>query len=392
MHAREIVQRFFDQEPLQAMHAARRPTFAAAVLAVMRGHWLSVTRLARGLVKGGRCKAAIKRIDRLIGNARIGEEARVIGAALLARLVRMQTPLVIAVDWSAVSPGGGFAELRAAVTWPGMGRGLTVYQCVYAQREQGSGAAERALLKCLRTLIPAGTRVIVVTDAGFRLPWFQYVERQGWSWIGRIRGKTNLEHAGSCERISTWFTKATAKATRWIDCALTRARLACDVVLYRCGRTRRKIYRCAGYGSTVRVTQDARRSAREPWLLAHSSDLRCHRPDEIVALYARRMQIEENFRDSKSTNFGMGQEVGRSRSASRLHALLLIATLAAYLLWHIGQVAEAEGLHRRFKATTRDSREFSLISLALLLISTSLWLPLTPEGARSLWRRLSIPI
>jgi hypothetical protein len=390
MHASEIVQRFFDQEPLQAIHAARRPTFVATVLAVMHGHWLSVTRLARGLIQGGGCKAAIKRVDRLIGNARIAEEARVIGAALLARLVGMQAPLVIAVDWSSVSPGGRFAELRAAVTWPGMGRGLTVYQCVYPQRQQGSGPAERALLKCLRTLIPAGTRVIVVTDAGFRLPWFRDVEQKGWSWIGRIRGKTNLEHAGSCDRVSTWFGMATAKATRWIDCALTHARLACDVVLYRCGKTRRKVYRCAGYGSTVRVTQDARRSAREPWLLAHSSDLRCHRPDEIVAFYARRMQIEENFRDSKSTNFGMGQEVGRSRSALRLHALLLIATLASYLLWHIGQVAEAEGLHRRFKATTRDSRELSLISLALLLISTSLRLPITPEGVRSLRQRLGL--
>lgn len=390
MHAEEIVQGFFDQEPLQVIHAARRPTFVATVLAVMRGHWLSVTRLARGLIEGGGCKAAIKRVDRLIGNARISEEALAIGAALLARLVRMQAPLVIAVDWSAVSPGGRFAELRAAVTWPGMGRGLTVYQCVYPQRQQGSGPAERAMLKCLRTLIPAGTQVIVVTDAGFRLPWFRDVERQGWSWIGRIRGKTNLEHAGSCDRISTWFTQATAKATRWVDCALTHARLACDVVLYRCGKTHRKIYRCAGYGSTVRVTQDARRSAREPWLLAHSPDLRRHRPDEIVALYARRMQIEENFRDSKSTNYGMGLEVGRSRSALRLHALLLIATLAAYLLWHIGQVAEAEGLHRRFKATTRDTRELSLISLALLLISTSSRLPITPQGVRSLRQRLGV--
>ena len=41
------------------------------------------------------------------------------------------------------------------------------------------------------------------------------------------------------------------------------------------------------------------------------------------------MQIEENFRDTKSLAFGMGTEIGRSRSALRLQALLLIATLAA---------------------------------------------------------------
>jgi hypothetical protein len=388
MHAKEIVQRFFALRGLQSIHAARRPTFVATVLAAMRGHWLSVTRLARGLIEDGGCKAAIKRVDRLIGNARIADEAQVIGAALLAQLIPMQVPLVIAVDWSAVSPGGRFAELRAAVTWSGMGRGLTVYQCVYPQRQQGSRKAESKLLQCLWTLIPKGTRVIVVTDAGFRLPWFKHIERLGWAWIGRIRGKTNLEHAGVCARISTWFGQATSKAKRLIGCALTNDRLACDAVLFRRGKTHRKFYRCAGYGPTARVTQDARHSAREPWLLAHSSDLRYHRADEIVAFYARRMQIEENFRDAKSANYGMGLEVSRSRSALRLHALLLIATLATYLLWHIGQVAEAEGLQRRFKATTREAREFSIISLALLLISTHVRLPLTPEGAHTLCRRL----
>lgn len=65
------------------------------------------------------------------------------------------------------------------------------------------------------------------------------------------------------------------------------------------------------------------------------------------------MQIEENFRDGKSLPFGMGAEIGRSRSAPRLQALLLIATLAAFVRWHRGQLAEAEGLHRRYKVTTR---------------------------------------
>ena len=49
-----------------------------------------------------------------------------------------------------------------------------------------------------------------------------------------------------------------------------------------------------------------------------------------MALCVRRMQIEENFRDTKSLAFGMETEIGRSRSALRLQALLLIAKLAAY--------------------------------------------------------------
>ena len=103
------------------------------------------------------------------------------------------------------------------------------------------------------------------------------------------------------------------------------------------------------------------------------------------------MQIEENFRDSKSMPLGMGLEASQSRSAPRLHALLLIGTLAAFLLWHIGQLAEAEGWHRRFKATTRVARELSIITLARLLCSLQV-LPLTDVAIRVLNERLGLRI
>ena len=101
------------------------------------------------------------------------------------------------------------------------------------------------------------------------------------------------------------------------------------------------------------------------------------------------MQIEESFRDTKSAVYGMGLEIGRSRSELRLHALLLIAAIAAFLLWHIGQLAEAEGLHRRFKSTTRVARELSLITLAILLCSQA-HIPLTAPAQLVLEHRLGI--
>jgi hypothetical protein len=63
--------------------------------------------------------------------------------------------------------------------------------------------------------------------------------------------------------------------------------------------------------------------------------------------------------------------------------------LAAFLLWHIGQIAEAEGLHRRFTATTRTTRELSLLTLAVLLCKR-LDIPLSPQGATALQRQLRI--
>ena len=96
-----------------------------------------------------------------------------------------------------------------------------------------------------------------------------------------------------------------------------------------------------------------------------------------------------SFRDSKAAELGMGLEVSQSRSAPRLHALLLIGTLAAFLLWHIGQLAEAEGLHLRYKATTRVARELSIITLAKLLCAEQS-LPLTDLAIQALNRRLGL--
>jgi hypothetical protein len=326
-----------------------------------------------------------------MGNHRIGQEAQVVAAALLRTLCRGGQPVVIAVDWSAVAPDGAFVELRAAVTRTGMGRGLTIYQQVYPESKLGNAHAERALLKRLHGWMPAGVHVIIITDAGFRRPWFIEVERLGWSWIGRIRTGVSI----SCDRAhwepaSACFAKATSKACRWSDCWLARRfRFACDMVLYRRRAVGGKRYGRTGHGSTPKARREAKASAREPWLLAHSPQLRTFRAEEIVALYGQRMQIEENFRDSKSSPLGMGLEVSQSRSAPRLHALLLIATLATFLLWHIGQLAEAEGLHLRFKATTRRARELSIVTLAKLLCALNS-LPLTDLAIQALNERLGL--
>lgn len=393
MHAYCIVQRFL-QAQLCRMHAARRQVLTQAVGAVIAGHFLSLTRIARGLAAPG-LKAALKRIDRLIGHPRIEQEARLVGAVLLRRLSALGGTLVIAVDWSAVSPGGSFVELRAAVSYPGMGRALTVYQEVYPQSKLGNAKIEHALLDTLHTCLGGRKAVIVITDAGFRRAWFTHVEQLGWAWIGRVRRGVSIGHAPSAgtwrwDDVSSWFARASTRARRFSPCCLSkRGRWPCELVLVRRRVSKAKRYRRPGQGSTSKATREARQSANEPWLLVHSARLHARPPEQIVAFYAHRMHIEECFRDSKSSSYGMGQEIGRSRSALRLAALLLIATLAAFLLWHIGQLAEAEGVHRRFKATTRLARELSLITLARLICVLP-QLPLSDFAVHALYARLGV--
>src|SRR4051812_19390702 len=96
-HARKIVREFVHKH-LSLMHAARRELLCAAVSAVMGGHLLSLSRLARALMGQSTQKAALKRVDRLLGNRRIGQEAQLVAGALVRTWCEGAQPLVIAVD------------------------------------------------------------------------------------------------------------------------------------------------------------------------------------------------------------------------------------------------------------------------------------------------------
>lgn len=69
--------------------------------------------------------------------------------------------------------------------------------------------------------------------------------------------------------------------------------------------------------------------AKEPWLLAYSSSLSSLSGAEIVTLYARRMQIEQSFRDLKSHRYGCAFEDMLTRHPRRLEMLLLLHALAS---------------------------------------------------------------
>ena len=117
-------------------------------------------------------------------------------------------------------------------------------------------------------------------------------------------------------------------------------------------------------------TKDYSRSAREPWLLASSlggaNNLHAKR---IIKLYKTRMQIEEGFRDLKSSRYGLSFEQSYSRGIMRLENLLLIAMLASLIAWLTGWLGEKKQLHRRFQVnSTKSRRVLSLFFLGCQII------------------------
>lgn len=80
------------------------------------------------------------------------------------------------------------------------------------------------------------------------------------------------------------------------------------------------------------------------------------------------MQIEESLRNLKSQPFGAGLECSRSDGVGRFTVLMLIAALAAFLLWLLGTAAEHAGLHRHLHPSNGQRRVDSRLFLARLLM------------------------
>lgn len=204
--------------------------------------------------------------------------------------------------------------------------------------------------------------MIIVTDAGFQNAWFSHIKFLGWDFAGRIRGKVKFrlqktgEHWHDVSDIKAEkhpIIKAGARPVYLGSGTLSRTEYArCDGHFYlhkKASKGREnKRSRC----SIARPSQikDARKAAKEPWLIFSSMD--DFKPREIMKLYSRRMQIEQNFRDEKSERFGFGLRASYSRSVGRLLVLSLLATLSTIVLWLIGYHAENKGLHLRYQANS----------------------------------------
>jgi len=87
-----------------------------------------------------------------------------------------------------------------------------------------------------------------------------------------------------------------------------------------------------------------------------------------VRLYRKRMQIEESFRDLKSSRYGFSFEHSNCRKAERIEIFLLIAMLACLIAYLTGVAAEAKNLHHHFQVNTIKRRVLSYFFLGCRII------------------------
>lgn len=370
MQANRIVSRLLEG-CLPFMHTARWRALCDVCQAAVFGNWLSLSMLACGMGRATALRHRIKCVDRLLGNRNLHQESLAVYRALAHRWLSDLPQLLIVVDWSSLSADMKWHWLRASVVVEG--RSLTLYEEVHPRRHLASLAVHRRFVERLAQILPATTRPpIVLTDAGFRTTWFQLLARYGWHWIGRIRNRDfvrNAEH--------DWFP---AKALYAL--AHTRAQdlgpyqsvrsnpIAARLVLIALPRQGRK--RRYHSGKERRNSQMKKIAAcqRDPWLLSCSPGLVHLSAPAIVQLYAQRMRIEQQFRDTKSCALGLGLRQARSSGVARLQTLLLIAHVATLAKRLIGEMAQTRNLQLQLMSTNRKDRpEISIMTLATRVIA-----------------------
>jgi len=386
MHARKIIARVLGPF-LKGMHAKRAEALLRATLGLVCGGRTTLSAIALHLGGDIGYKHRLKSVDRLLGNAALHQVRADLYRRLVQDWLQDVKQWLVVVDWSDVTLDQRWQLLRASVVVEG--RSITLYEEVHAQSKLGNPKVHRAFLQCLREIVPAGCRLIVMTDAGFHSPWFKLVEEQGWEFVGRIRGRNRVRLGQDRSWIPAreLYGRARAEVRDLGVGAYVRSNpVAVRLVLAKRPKKGRHCLNRYGAKRKGRASAKRTRAAREPWLLVSSPGLRHVSATGIVGLYAQRMRIEQSFRDTKNMRVGLGLESARSRSAARFEMLLLLAHLASFVQRLIGESAKAQQLELQFMASRRTTRrEISVLTLGRRILDTS------PHCLRQLepWRAMA---
>ncbi len=182
------------------------------VTSLISGAHCSVTGLGRNIDSDTTEKHQIKRSMRLCSNPHLQCEIGTIYSIMAHRLIGNQQHPIILVDWSDLDPRKQHFLLRASVAVEG--RSLTVLEQVYPLFEKEKPAVHNAFMTKLKSILPPTCKPIIVSDTGFRVPWFKLIESLGWGFVGRVRNRTYCQHT-SCDEwtfVKALYTHATLHA------------------------------------------------------------------------------------------------------------------------------------------------------------------------------------
>jgi hypothetical protein len=268
----------------------------------------------------GRClsgpsaaKHRIKRTWRFCANQRVHP------ADVMPRVIRRLTrkrnkPLLVALDWTQVGP---FHTLMAAAVMRGRAVPLLWASYTNGQLHRSQNSLEEGLLRLLVTKLPPGVRMILLADRGFgRTELARTCEELKLCYLIRIRPDVFVAHPSYAGVLRDY----PVKKGMWRVLAGAEYRSDKAVVL----------------NVVIRWKKGLPQKRDEPWFLMTNL---AGSAVALSELYARRVSVEELFRDSKGSRYGLGLGQTQVTTAARVDRLILILALAIILLIGLGRLA-----------------------------------------------------
>lgn len=362
MHAKLFLHSLLEKSSA-IKHKSRLGSVLRGLESLLEGGKLSLSGIGRHRKGQAKVKNKLKSADYLLSNGHLCRERRGIYQAVSGYLLKGLKEIALIVDWSPC--GKGHALLKASVLI--YGSSLTVYEEVYPESLQGNYQIHQRFVARLKTFIPSGASVCVITDAGFRTEWFGLIQAQGWDYVGRIRANLHYQDPGETifKPCLSLHEHASSKPQYYGEVYLSKTHpMSTHLFLYKGSslsqlQPKKKPSKRGG-----KREQAYRKRAQEPWVLVSSCKTLPKEALVIVNLYRKRMKIEHEFRHTKDSQWGMGLAYSRTKEASRLEILLLMGYLALWLFWFIGLMAEKENKHYDYQANT--VKKYRVLSLVFL--------------------------
>jgi len=325
------------------LRRSQAKTLSVLVAAAMRCPRMSLANLGRQMRGSAWAKHRIKRAWRFIANDRI--EPTLAMRGVIHRLVRnRRKPLLVSFDWTDIR---GLQTLMASAVVQGRSIPLCWASCHKHtwQGHRSRNGFEQSLLLTLRAMIPPQLPVILLADRGFgRTELGRFCQRYHFSYIFRIQPKV------------------------WIHVGQVRCRLdQYPIHKGMCQMLKAVLYRQHDpiqQNVVVRWKRHLPKHRDECWYLMTDLNLPARR---VSDLYARRMSIEQLFRDGKNKRNGWSLRDTGLRQPDRLDRLILILALAYLLLVGLGLIGQRRYRPGHWSSNNRPDA-FSLFQIGLYLL------------------------
>jgi hypothetical protein len=308
--------------------------------------WLSKAALARCLPLATGPKQREQRRYRFLDNARLTPELLIPLHVALACGTKLRQRLPMILDQTTIR---GIDTLLIGLVFEG--RVLPIaFSCFMKQFiHKSQNILEHSLILAAMSCFPVEFRPLLILDRGFaRVALLIYLRQEGIPFLCRAKRNVMVYVNGKGRTLGRFKIKP-GQLRRYSVFYHSQKKEALDLIIY--------------FG----------KGYKQPWYLLVPSGTSLT-AEQIVELYAKRMSIEQGFRDWK-THLGIRGLVFRGDNpAPRLTRLLLAFSLSYLLCLSLGSTEQAQIVRafveiKRYKPRHGTTRTLSVLSIGILRLS-----------------------